>query len=160
MPVVQYRVSLLYLAEPNIGGQTGCLGAAFRAMERYDDRKKEVGFELDYLKDSSTFVNSTASPNIYNTFNLTMLFLHSWTAIGQEENYNHPRTSFTVGVGGTYSDGYLGGLARAEYEWRLGRHYAITPQLGYRFKSTPFISNQALTPVSGVEYGVGISFLF
>jgi hypothetical protein len=160
VPVIQYRFSVLYLSEPNIGRQTGCLGAAFRAMERYDNRKKEVGFELDYLKDSSTVVSSDTAPNLYSGFNLTMLFLHSWTSIGGEENFNRPRTSFTLGIGGTYSSGFLGGLARAEYEWRLGKHYAVTPTLGYRFKSTPFVSNTALTPVSGVEFGAGISFLF
>jgi len=57
---VQYRVTVYYLFEPNFSGQTGTLGLGFRMVERYDNRKKEVGFEAYYLRDASTIVSSSS----------------------------------------------------------------------------------------------------
>jgi hypothetical protein len=163
VPTIQYRVTALYLFERNVSGYTGCLGAGFRMMERYDNRRKEVGFELDYLKDSSTVVGATPDPNVVNLYgglNLTLLFMHSWNLIGLEENYNLVRGNFFVGVGGTYASGFLGGLVRAGYEWRLAKHWAVSGQAGYRPTATAFLSSSAAGTVSGAEFGLGINYLF
>lgn len=163
-PTVQYRAVVYYLFEPNISGSTGTLGAGFRMVERYDNRKKEVGFELDYLIDASSLAGTAdaaaAATNLYSSFNLTLLFLHGWNLIGEEESYNKVRGSATVGIGGTYASGFLGGLVRAQYEWRLGKHYAVSATLGYRPESTAFISSTPAGTVSGLEFGVGINLLF
>ncbi len=60
----------------------------------------------------------------------------------------------------TYASGFLGGLFRAQYEWRLGKSYAIAPTLGYRPKSTAFVASDPAGEVGGVEAGLGISILF
>lgn len=163
-PSVQYRGILYYLFQPNIGGTTGTLGAGFRMMERYDNRRKEVGFEVDYFKDSSTLVGSTVpaagTVNLYGGFNLTLLFQHGWNFFGEEENYNKVRGGLVVGLGGTYASGFLGGLARAQYEWRLGKHYAVSTTLGYRPESTAFLNTTAVGDVSGLEFGIGINILY
>lgn len=159
-PTVQYRAIAYYLFENNIGGYTGCIGAGFRMVERYDNRKKEVGFEANYLKDSSTLVNTAASTaNLYSGFNLTMLFVHSWNFIGPEENYNLVRGGLTLGLGGTYTSGYLGGLLRATYEWRFAKHWALSTVLGYRPTSTAFIAGTK-SSISGAEFGLGINAIF
>jgi hypothetical protein len=161
VPTVQYRLSFLYLSEPNVGERTGTAGVAFRTVERYDNRHKEVGFELDVLKNASTVVgSSTATTDLYSGINATLLFTHSWNFIGDEENYNRARGSLMLGIGGTYASGFLGGLMRAQYEWRLGKSYAIAPTLGYRPKSTAFIASDPAGEVGGVEAGLGISILF
>ncbi len=161
-PTIQYRLSLNYFFEKNISGYTGVLAAGFRMMERYDNRKKEVGFELNYMKDSSTLVSSTedATANLWGGFNLTLLFMHSWNLIGLEENYNDVRGNIFVGIGGTYASGFLGGLIRGGYEWRLAKHWAVSGALGYRPQATAFVNGNAAGSVSGAEFGIGISHLF
>ena len=164
IPTIQYRATAYYLFEQNIGNTyTGCIGAGYRMVERYDNRKKEVGFEVDYLKDASSLVNtsstSTAAGNLYSGFNLTMLFMHSWNLIGEEENYNLVRGNLFLGIGGTYTSGFLGALIRSGYEWRLAKHWAVTPTLGYRPKASAFIGSTQ-SSVSGAEFGIGISGLF
>ncbi|MFL5815500.1 MAG: hypothetical protein ACJ763_18130 [Bdellovibrionia bacterium] len=161
VPTIQYRLGVLYLSEPNVGERTGAAGIGFRAVERYDNRHKEVGFEIDVLKNASSIVGSTSSTvDLYSGVNATLLFVHGWNFIGDEENYNHPRGSFMLGLGGTYASGFLGGLLRAQYEWRLGKSYAVSPTLGYRPKSTAFISSNPAGEVGGVEAGLGIHILF
>lgn len=163
-PAVQYRPIIYYLFEPNATGQTGCLGLGFRMVERYDNRKKEVGFELNYLKDSSSLVGSApasaTTKNVWGGLNATLLFHHAWNLIGDEENFNRVRGSFYAGIGGTYATGFLGALVRTGYEWRLGRKSAITGVIGYRPSSTAFIGSTSAGAVGGLEYGVGVSLLF
>ena len=167
-PTIQYRGTVLYLFEPNMNGLTGCLGVGFSMVERYDNRKKEVGFELDYLKDTSTLTGNGAAAggseanNIYSGFDLTLLFKHAWNFIGEEENFNKPRGSLGLGIGGTYASGYLAGLLRATWEWRLGKHFAFTADLGYHPPATAFVGTVSSTgqSVSGPEFGIGISLLY
>ncbi|HUP55946.1 MAG TPA: hypothetical protein VM598_00735 [Bdellovibrionota bacterium] len=161
-PVVQYRATVYYLFEPNVEGTTGVLGFGFRMMERYDNRKKEVGFELDYLLQSSSIVGGTddTTTSLYSGLNLTLLFMHAWNLIGTEENFNLVRSSLFIGVGGTYASGFLGALVRTGFEWRLGKHYAVTPTVGYRPASTAFVGGTSVGSVGGVEFGLGISMLF
>jgi hypothetical protein len=161
-PMLQYRLMAYYFFEPNISGQTGNLGAGFRLMERYDNRHKEVGFEFDYLINTGSLVGQQQAPgtNVYDGFNATLLFMHAWNLIGSEENFNSPRGSIFAGVGGTYCSGFLGALVRAGYEWRLGKHYAVAPSIGYRPASTVFVGNAASGSVGGVEFGLGIGMLF
>lgn len=164
-PTVQYRGTVYYLFEPNVGGTTGVLGFAFRMVERYDNRKKEVGFELNYLKDASSLVGSadaaaTETANLYGGLNVTLLFIHAWNLIGQEENFNRARGSFFTGIGGTYASGFLGGLIRTGYEWRLGKHTAVNAVIGYRPSATAFLNNSAAGAVGGLEFGLGVNLLF
>jgi len=163
-PTIQSRVVLYYLFEPSLPKQAGCLALGYRMMERYDNRKKEVGFEANYMADASTIVNSAgANPsNIYNAFglNFTLVFLHSWNFIGDEENYNKIRGSLSFGLGGTYASGFLGGLVRASYEWRLGKHYGASLLLGYRPIAGAFINGTSSGSISGLEYGLGVNVLF
>lgn len=162
-PTVQYRAVFYYLFEPNVAGSTGSLGVGFRMMERYDNRRKEVGFELDYMRDASSIVSGPAPAgevNLYSGLNLTLLFVHAWNLIGSEENYNVARGSVFAAIGGTYASGFLGGLVRGGYEWRLAKHWAVSANVGYRPTSTAFLSGSAAGKVSGAEFGVGISHLF
>ncbi len=163
-PTVQNRVSIYYLFEPALPTNTGCLTLGYRMVERYDNRKKEVGFEANYMSDASTIINrsGSSSQNFYAGFglNLTLIFLHSWNFIGEEENYNNIRGSFYMGAGGTYASGFLGGLVRSGYEWRLGKHFGISTILGYRPPSTAFLKGTSTGQVSGVEYGLGVSVIF
>ncbi|MBS1962764.1 MAG: hypothetical protein JST04_11140 [Bdellovibrionales bacterium] len=166
IPTLQYRGTISYLNEPDAGERSSCLSLGFRLVERYDNRKKEVGFELDYITDVRTLsgspVESTTTDTgarIYGSFNMTMLFVHAWNLIGAEENYNQVRGTIVTGVGGTYASGYLGGVFRAGYEWRLAKHWAVSTTLGYRPKATTLITGTEKS-VSGIEYGLGISALF
>ncbi len=163
-PLIQSRLTLYYLMEPDLPKSTGCLALGYRMMERYDNRKKEVGFEASYMTDASTIINSSgASPqNFYSGFglNFTLLFLHAWNFIGDEENYNQIRGSAYVGAGGTYASGYFGGLFRSGYEFRLAKHFGVSLNLGYRPPSTAFLGGSPSGTVSGIEYGLGVSVLF
>ncbi len=160
-PIIQSRLTIYYLMEPNNPTATGCLALGYRMMERYDNRKKEVGFELDYLTNASTLVHPSGAvaTDIYSGgLNLTLVFLHAWNFIGDEENYNLVRGSFYLGVGGTYANSFLGGLVRAGYEWRLGKHFGTSLNLGYRPLATSFLGTQGT--ITGLEYGLGVSLLF
>ena len=166
-PTKQYRIIAYYLFQPNVSGVSGTLGLGFRMMERYDNRKKEVGFEFDYFRDASSLVvpasaSTSSSTNLWGGINGTLLFMHAWNLIGEEENFNKVRGSFNLGVGGTYTSGYLGGLIRAQYEWRLGKHFSVSGSLGYRPQASAFLttSSSTGTAISGAEYGLGISMLF
>ena len=162
VPAIQYRISLGYLFEPETSGTTGCLALGFRMMERYDNRHKEVGFELNTIKQAASIVGSaTSTPtNLWSGFNLTAVFLHHWNLIQGEENFNQVRGTVSAGIGGTYASGYLGGLFRGGYEWRLGKHWSLNTLLGYRPSATRFIGAKSLGSMSGVEFGVGIGALF
>jgi hypothetical protein len=162
LPVVQYRAILGYGMQRNIAKSTGTLSAGLRMMERYDNRKKEVGFELTYARNASSIVGALTDTDsdLYAGVNLTLLFLHAWNLIGEEENLNHARGGVVVGLGGTYASGFLGGLVRAGYEWRLAKHWAVGLNLGYRPSATKFVGTQSSGTVSGVDYGLGISALF
>jgi hypothetical protein len=166
IPTIQYRVAVYYLFERDYAAYTGCTGVGLRMVERYDNRHKEVGFELNYLKDASTFssattttTSSSSTTGLYAGFNLTLLFMHSWNLIGAEENYNTIRGNIFTGIGGTYASGFLGGLLRAGYEWRLAKHWAVSAILGYRPPGTALIG-KTTTSVTGMEFGIGISGLF
>ena len=163
-PMLQPRVVLYYLFEPNLPTNSGNLALGLRMMERYDNRKKEVGFEINYMADASTIINNVgvSTHNIYSAFglNLTLLFMHAWNLIGEEENYNHIRGSVFAGIGGTYASGFLGALVRTGYEWRLAKHYSISVILGYRPASSAFLSGQTTGSITGLEYGLGINVLF
>ncbi len=163
-PTVQHRLTLYYLFEPSLPSTSGCLALGYRMMERYDNRKKEVGFEFNYLADSGSLINSsgTSEKNPYKSlgFNLTLLFVHAWNLIGDEENFNSVRGSIITSIGGTYAGGYLSGLLRTGYEWRLAKHFALSLNLGYRPPSTKFISTESMGTISGLEYGLGVNFLF
>lgn len=167
-PTIQYRVGLNYMFEPNTTGTTGCLALNFRMAEKYDNRKKEVGFMAEYLRDASSIVGTTAaasalaaaSGNLWGGINLTLLFVHGWNLIGDEENYNKVRANVSAGVGGTYASGFLGPVVRGSYEWRLGKHYSVSTYLGYRPTSSALLPNQTQAPISGAEFGLGINMLF
>jgi len=164
-PTIQYRVGINYMFEPNIAGITGCLGLGVRMMERYDNRRKEVGFQAEFLKDSSTIVGTVpaaavAADNLYGGINLTLLFTHGWNLIGDEENYNKVRGSLSFGIGGTYASGFLGALVRASYEWRLGKHYSVSANAGYRPQSAAMLTTNTSAQVSGAEFGIGVNMLF
>ncbi|MEK6579775.1 MAG: hypothetical protein AABZ55_11155 [Bdellovibrionota bacterium] len=162
-PTIQYRAVIYYLNEPNVSERTGCLGFGFRMMERYDNRKKEVGFEMNYLMKASSIVGgapAAVTADLFSGINITLLFVHTWNLIGSEENFNHMRGGIVTAIGGTYASGFLGALARGGYEWRLGKHSAVTGLLGYRPSGTKFLAQAAAGTVSGLEFGVGISYLF
>lgn len=163
-PTTQGRLILYYLFQPDLPKTAGCLALGYRLVERYDNRKKEVGFEANYMTNSSTLVNTTgASPlGLYNSFgfNMTLMFLHAWNFIGEEENYNKVRGSFMLGVGGTYASGYLGGLVRASYEWRMAKHFGVSFILGYRPPAAAFIQGTQTGTIGGPEYGLGVNVLF
>jgi hypothetical protein len=163
-PSLQYRASISYLFEPNIEGTSGCLAFGFRMSERYANRKNEIGFEIDYFKDSSTLLHTPTSTggtanNLYSGFNATMLFVHAWNLIGDEEDFNRVRANLTASVGGTYTAGFLGALVRGTWEWRLGKHFAVNVVAGYRPASSAFLSSEGKS-VSGIEGGAGINLLF
>jgi hypothetical protein len=163
-PTIQHRLGLMYLFTPNLPSTSGNLALAFRMAERYDNRKKEVGFELNYMTDASTIINKTgaAEENIYKGYglNMTLLFIHAWNFIGEEENYNQMRGGTFIGLGGTYASGYLGALIRSGYEWRLGKHFGVSLNLGYRPTSTAFLNSTASGKIGGLEYGLGVNLLF
>ncbi len=163
-PTIQSRMTLYYLVEPAISKNEGCLALGYRMMERYDNRKKEVGFELNYLVNAATIVNPLiATPqDLYPAyrFNLTLLFMHAWNLIGNEENFNRARGSIFIGLGGTYVSGYLGGIVRGGYEIRLGKHFSTSLNVGYRPQASAFYSGVPQGDVRGIEYGVGVSVLF
>ncbi|OFZ71826.1 MAG: hypothetical protein A3K03_04370 [Bdellovibrionales bacterium RIFOXYD1_FULL_44_7] len=162
VPAIQHRLITYYFFEPNVSGMTGCLGFGYRMVERYDNRKKEVGFEFNYIKDSNSLVSSSAAgaTNLYSGFNLTLIFVHAWNFIGPEENYNLIRGSLALAAGGTYASGYLGGLIRATYEWRLARHWRLSTVLGFRPPATAFTGGKSAGSVTGAEIGLGVNFLF
>ena len=121
-----------------------------------------MGFELDYFRTASGLVGAaaTSSTDLYSGLNLTMLFTHAWNLIGEEENYNKARGSIVAGVGGTYASGFLGGLIRGGYEWRLARHWAVSAALGYRPSATKFVGTTESGTISGLDYTFGVSALF
>jgi len=164
-PNLQYHLNLYYNQIPNLNESTGTLGLGFRMMERYDNRKKEVGFELDYFYKAAAIINpngtdNIAGANIWRSLNLTLLFMHAWNLIGEEENFNRARGSVFVGVGGTYASGFLGALIRGGYQWRLAKHWAVSGFVGYRPEATVFLSGTEAGDISGTEFGGSINFLF
>ena len=133
-------------------------------MERYDNRRKEVGFEIDSFFNSSFIAGgttSTTTTSLWSGLNLTLLFVHAWNFIGLEENFNSARGSLFTAIGGTYASGYLGGLIRTGYEFRLARHWAVSGSIGYRPPSAIFVGTSgSSSTISGVEVGLGINYLF
>jgi len=162
---LQHRPVIYYLFEADVEGLTGTLGLGYRLMERYDNRRKEVGFEIDYLLNVSSLIGSTdpteaATNSVYTGLNITLLFMHAWNLIGDVENFHKPRGSIFAGIGGTYAGGFLGALIRTGYEWRLGKHWAISGNIGYRPPATLFVDDTSAGAVTGFELGIGIGALF
>ncbi len=161
---LQFRITLYYLLSPNVSGYTGNLALGLRLMERYDNRKKEVGAELYYMLDAASIISAVNVPttNLYRglNFNLTLLFLHTWNFIGEEENYNRIRGALSVGVGGTYSGAHLAGLIRATFEWRMAKHWGVSFSAGYVPPAVVYSSGAAIGTVTGVDGGIGIGYLF
>jgi len=93
-------------------------------MERYDNRQKEVGFELNYYYDIAALTGQPSAKtktNIYSGMNFTMLFQHAWSCSEMKKTIirlvcDHRRNR------GTYASGFLGALIRGTYEWRLAKH--------------------------------------
>lgn len=162
VPTLQYRPILYWIMTPKPGsGETTALDFGFRMVERYDNRKKEVGFEVNYFYDYNSLIGlNNGQSNLYGGFNLTMLFVHAWNLIGDEENYNKPRGSIMAGIGGSYASGYLGGLVRLSYEWRFAKHWALSTFLGYRPPATVVLPDSSTAHLTGVEGGIGVGYLF
>lgn len=161
-PTTQFRLNVSYQNEPDFNGRTGCLGFGFRGVERYDNLHKEVGFELGLLKNISSLSSNPsleARDSLYQNFNLSMLFVHAWNFFETQENYDDIRWSYFLAIGGTYTKGYLGALARTGFEWRFAKSWAAQANIGFRPKATTFI-NGAERAVSGAEYGMGVSLMF
>ena len=161
-PTVAVRPIIYTLMAPKAAnsGYSTSLGLGLRVMERYDNRHKEVGFEMNYYLDVPKLVGITQDPsNVWAKFNLTMLFMHAWGLFGDEENYNQTRGVIHAGVGGTYASGVLGGLVRGGYEWRFAKHWVLDAFVGYRPKATVLISGSTSSLV-GVEGGLGVGFNF
>ena len=161
-PTVAVRPIIYTLMAPKAAnsGYSTSLGLGLRVMERYDNRHKEVGFEMNYYLDVPKLVGITQAPsNVWAKFNLTMLFMHAWGLFGDEENYNQTRGVIHAGVGGTYASGLLGGLVRGGYEWRFAKHWVLDAFVGYRPKATVLISGSTSSLV-GVEGGLGVGFNF
>lgn len=161
-PTVAYRPTLYFMYARDIGKYRGVIVPGFRMVERYDNRRKEVGFELNYYLSSSSLTGGTAGSetSIYSGFNLTLLFVHSWNLIGDVENFNKVRGNVFLAVGGTYASGFLGGVFRGGYEWRLGKHWAVSTNLGFRPSGTAFVGSTEAGSVSGMEFGVGLSAIY
>ena len=164
-PTIQMRPTLYTVIAPKVGGGTATvMGLGFRMMERYDNRQKEVGFEMNYYADINTLTGkpeaSSSTRNIYSGFNLTLLFVHAWSLFGNEENYNKARGVVFGAIGGTYATGFLGGVIRTGYEWRLAKHWSFNVFAGYRPQSTVVISNSVSAPLGGAEGGLGVGFIF
>jgi hypothetical protein len=166
VPTKQWRVGLAYFNIPDVTERSSCLSLGGRFVERYDQKRKEVGLDLSTFIDTAGFSGetkaTTATDNgtrIASSLNLTMLFMHAWNFFGSEENYNRMRGTAFIGVGGTYAPSFLGGLIRTGYEWRLAKHWAVNLNVGYRPTATTKM-NGTSTTVSGVEFGFGVSALF
>lgn len=164
-PTIQMKPTLYFVMAPKAGsGYATALALGYRMMERYDNRQKEVGFEMNYYMDIAKLTGqpsaTTDQTNLYTGFNLTLQFVHAWSLFGSEENYNKARGLVFGSIGGTYASGFLGGLIRGGYEWRLAKHWSVTSFLGYRPQSTLVISNTLTAPLSGVEGGIGVGFIF
>jgi len=161
MPTMQVKPTLYTVMAPKAGsGYSTALGFGLRMMERYDNRQKEVGFEMNYYYDVSKLIGITQpASNVWANFNLTMLFTHAWGLFGEEENFNVTRGVIHAGIGGTYASGFLGGLIRGGYEWRFAKHWTLTSFLGYRPTGTAMISGTQLK-LSGIEGGLGVGYLF
>jgi hypothetical protein len=162
---MQIRPVLYTVMAPKAtSGYSTALGFGLRMMERYDNRQKEVGFEANYYADVNLLTGlstaSTDNTNLYNSFNFTLLFQHGWALFGPEENFNKARSIIIGGIGGTYAAGFLGGLLRATYEWRMAKHWTISGFLGYRPKGTLVITTTQTASVSGVEGGIGVGYIF
>ncbi len=162
---MQIRPVLYTVVAPKANsGYSTALGFGIRMMERYDNRQKEVGFEANYYADVNLLTglsNATTDPtNLYNSFNFTLLFQHGWALFGPEENFNKARSIIIGGIGGTYAAGFLGGLLRATYEWRMAKHWTISAFVGYRPKGTLVFSTAQTASVSGVEGGIGVGYIF
>ncbi len=91
-----------------------------------------------------------------------MLFLHGWNFIGEEENFNKVRGNLFIGIGGTFTSGYLGGLVRGGWEWRFGKHFGLSGNLGFRPPASVFlpVGTTTATSLMGVEVGLGVSIMF
>jgi hypothetical protein len=161
VPETRFILGVAYFNEPNIGTRTSALGIVARIVERYDNRKKEVGFELNYILDTSALIGgSTVANNVWAGFNLTLLFVHTWNLIGEIENFNRPRGALVTSIGGTYAGGFLGALIRVAYEWRLAKHWSIDGILGYRPASSQFSGTTNNGTLTGLEFGVGVGYAF
>jgi hypothetical protein len=165
VPMIQTRFMTYFFSQPNISKNTPVLALGFRFVERYRNRKAEVGFEVDYMASTLSIAKSSTtstSTDLYHAygFNFTALFLHAWNLIGSEENYNECRSSIMLGVGGSYLSGYLGGIVRSAYEVRLGKRFAFSLNLGYRPLAVAFLPSQETQKIMGLEYGMGIGILF
>jgi hypothetical protein len=161
MPTLQVKPTIYTLMAPKAGsGYSTSLGLGLRMMERYDNRQKEVGFEMNYYMDISKLIGITQPDNnVWAKFNLTMLFMHAWGLFGEEENFNKTRGVIHAGIGGSYASGFLGGLVRGGYEWRFAKHWTLTSFLGYRPKATVLISGTQ-SSLTGVEGGLGVGYIF
>jgi hypothetical protein len=166
-PTLQFRGTVYIATQADLATAVKpALGFGFRMVERYNNRKQEVGFEIDYFLPTSMIVGDTGTSSsgtltsVWTGFNLTLLFMHAWNLIGDEENYAKARGSIFAGIGGSYSSGFLGGLIRAGYEWRLGKHWGISGSVGYRPPGTAFLAATSQGTVHGVELLIGFSGMF
>jgi hypothetical protein len=162
VPTLQYRAGIHIMMEPNLTQRTTALAGVFRMMERYDNRRKEVGFELNYIKDVTTISNTSAvtTSNVWTGINATLLFTHTWNFIDTEENFNLARGALTAAAGGSYAGGFLGGLVRVGWEFRLAKHWAVSAALGYRPEASVFLMGTEAGVIKGLEYSFGINYLF
>lgn len=164
VPMLQFRLNLGYMFVANVGGYTGNLAFGGRLVERYDNRKKEVGIDFAYMVNAASIINSTDIPttSLYRgfTLNLALLFVHTWNFIGEEENYNRIRGAVTAGIGGIYAGGYLSGLVRGAFEWRLAKHWSVNFNLGFLPPAAAYFNNTLSGTVVGIDAGLGVSYIF
>lgn len=149
--LIGFRTSILSL--PDIKDRFLTPEFSLRGIERFSNRKAEVGFDI------STIISSTSKTSAYSDFYIQSLIFLGFSSIQNYENYDNPRLITSFGFGAYTSKSILGLLGKLNLEVRLGKSYSIFSSIGYRPKSSDRFSKNG-NSIRGVDYSLGVGFHF
>ena len=158
--VMQYAPSVLYGARfalvslPDLQSRTGGMEIGIRGLERYSNRRYELGFDL-----SSVIGIGSETVTAYRGAVVQGVFLLGRAFIDDFEDYDRPRVVTYFGIGGSYSNGFLGSIFRSSTDIRLGKSFAVQVGVGYRPSATALLSANRGT-VRGIEISLGVMAQF
>ena len=137
------------------------IGIAFRIVQRYGNRKRNSALRWNTSRGRLIARPLTFNPpTVLRSHEHDAFTCSAWNLIGSEEDCNKVRSNVYVGMGGTYTSGYLGGLFPRRSGVEAGQAFRHHVDRGYRPLSTVSIGSPTMPSAAGAEFGAGISLLF
>ncbi len=150
--------------EPGIVKSAKCMQLGIRRIQPYGNYRFEAGLQGELIREADEVMTTGSAADlqslVFSRTNIGVSFVNLWLVHGSPFMLGFSRGYVFGSLGGNYASGYLGGVIRAGYEYRVGTRWSASAHGGYRPSSTVYVDGVSLGKVGGLELGAGLGILF